>query len=180
MPGRHVPTPRDRPRHGMIEGTMYGFVGRNSVIVGATVAGVLLVVQIRTSGIDNYAFADVLSILLVTVPLVARALRPPAPRRRRDGPPQPAGEAADPAAPARPRRPEPQDPDVPRPVEGLLVRGFAILVAAGAWSAAVVFVLLQAWAPTLSALIVFGAAAIAIPTESEDTRVAPSSGAGHG
>jgi hypothetical protein len=165
----------------MIDGTMYGLVGRNAVLVCATAAAALLIMQLRTSGIDNYAFGDVLSILLIAMPVMTRATRP-APHRRRAGSWSAAGGQRgrndDPRVALRPpSRPSPADTEA-GVVEHMLARGVALVITFGVWLLAVVLVLLQAWAPAISALIVFGMAAAGVPAQVQDTPVAPTPGNG--
>lgn len=167
----------------MIDDTMYGLVGRNAVLVGATAAAALLIMQLRTRGIDHYASADVLSILLIAVPVMTQATRPAA-HRRRAGPSSAAdgqpGRADDPRVALRPpSRPSPADTEAGA-VERLLARGVALIITVGVWLLAVVLVLLQAWAPAISALIVFGMAAAGVPAPVEDAPVAPAPGHGPG
>lgn len=166
----------------MIDGMMYGLVGRNVVLVGATAAAALLIMQLRTSGIDHYASADVLSILLIAVPVMTRAMRPAA-HRRRAGPSSAAdgqpGRDDDPRVALRPpSQPSPADTEASGAVELLLARGVALIITVGVWLLAVVLVLLQAWAPAISALLVFGMAAAGVPAPVEDAPVAPAPGHG--
>lgn len=163
---------------------MYGLVGRNAVLVGAAVAAALLIVQLRTSGIDSYAPADVLSILLIAVPVMTHAARP-APHRRRAGTSSAAGGGPgrddDPRVASQPpSRPSRLDPEAARAVERMLARGVALTITVGAWLLAVVLVLLQAWAPAVSALIVFGVAATGVEAQAEEAPVASSPGNGAG
>lgn len=158
---------------------MYGLVGRNSVVVGATVAAVLLIVQLRTTGIHGYAPTDVLSILLIAVPMATRAVRPPPRRRRRPHPPGIVDGSGDEVARAQPARSR-MDTEAARAVEGMLVRGTAMVITVGAWLLAVVLVLLQAWAPAASALIVFVVAAAGIPEQDVADPIVSSRGAGPG
>lgn len=161
----------------MIDDTMYGLVGRNALVVGAAVAAVLLIVQLRTSGIDDYAPADILSILLIAVPTVTRAVRPPPRRRQVRPPPAQDTDGEDTRPPPDPSRMDTGDAGA---VERMLARGIAMVIAAGAWLLAVVLVLVQAWAPTVSALIVFGVAAAGVADRAEDAPVTSSPGRGHG
>lgn len=165
----------------MIDGTMYGLVGRNAVVVGAAVTGVLLIMQLRTGGVDDYAPADVLSILLIAVPVLTRAMRPP-PQRRTSGPPRggPTGEHGRDDDPRPPSWPSSLDTEAARAIERMLAHGIALVITVGAWLLAVVLVLLQAWAPAVSALIVFGVAAAGVPAQVEDAPVASSPGNGVG
>lgn len=158
---------------------MYGLVGRNAGVVGATVAAVLLIVQLHTGGIDNYAPADVLSILLIAVPVATQALRPSPQRRRPAHRPGQVDGGGDEATRGR-RAPSRIDTEVARAVERMLARGIAMVIALGAWLLAVVLVLLQAWAPAASALIVFGVAVAGIPVQDEDAPVASSPGNSRG
>jgi hypothetical protein len=164
----------------MIDDTMYRLVGRNAVVVGATVAAVLLTMQLRTSGVDSYAPADVLSILLIAVPVMTRAVRPQP--RQRSGPPRDAeaGELGRDDHPRPSPRPSRMDTEAARTIERMLVRGVAFALMVGAWLLAAVLVLLQAWAPAVSALIVFGVAAAGVPAQVEDAPVALSPGDGAG
>lgn len=164
----------------MIDGTMYGLVGRNAMVVGAAVAVALLIMQLRTSGIDHYAPADVISILLIAVSVTTRAVRPRP--HRRSGPPHgaEAGEHGRDDHPQPPSRPSRTDSEAARAIERMLVRGIALALTVGAWLLAVVLVLLQAWAPAASALIVFGVAAAGVPAQVEDAPLASSPGNGGG
>jgi len=158
---------------------MYGLVGRNAVVVGAAVGAVLLIMQLRTTGIHNYAPADVLSILLIAVPMATRAVRPPPQRRRRTDPPGTADGGGDEVARAQPERSR-MDTEAARAVERMLARAIAMVIIVGAWLLAVVLVLLQAWAPAVSALIVFAVAAVGIPEQDRDAPIASSRGTGPG
>jgi hypothetical protein len=62
----------------------------------------------------------------------------------------------------------------------MLVRGTAMVITVGAWLLAVVLVLLQAWAPAASALIVFVVAAAGIPEQDVAAPIVSSRGAGPG
>jgi uncharacterized membrane protein YphA (DoxX/SURF4 family) len=158
---------------------MHGLLARQAAVIGAVAAGGLLLMQLRTEGIRGYGFPDILSILLVAVPIMVRGSRP----GRRSG-----GDEAD--APAATDTPD-DDLDAPpagarddadagtaRLAERLLARWVAVLVAVCAWAGAVLLVLLQAWPPALAALIVMGVAASGIPSDRDDAPVAHTSGPG--
>jgi hypothetical protein len=162
---------------------MHGLLGRQATVIGALAAAGLLLMQLRTEGIRGYGFPDILSILLVAVPIMARGSRAPRPPR---------GPDVDADAPVTADRSDAPDVGAPpvrggvdgagpgdsRVVERLLARGVAVLVAVGAWTGAVLFVLLQAWPPALASMIVMVVAASGIPSDADDAPVAPTADPG--
>lgn len=159
---------------------MWRLAGRNAVAVGAALAALLLTMQLRTEGVRGYEPADVLSILLFAVPTALQHFRSPADRRShrphppRDATPGAAGTASEPPEPSRPGasqrsgHPEPSQPSEPsrrrvtnerlQLIERLVVQGVVVTIAVGSYGLIIVLVLLQAWIPTLSALMVCGIA----------------------
>jgi hypothetical protein len=144
---------------------MWRFAGRNAMVVGATLAALLLFMQLRAEGVDGYQFADVLSILLFAVPTALQRVRPsghrrPRPRERAaDGASDPMDTPSEPDAPTRPRTRAEERALV---IERLAVYAVAVVIACGSYVLLVVLVLLQAWTPALSASLVFGIALAAI------------------
>ncbi|MBW3604911.1 MAG: hypothetical protein KY460_08375 [Actinobacteria bacterium] len=169
---------------------MWRLAGRNAVVAGATLAAVLLTMQLRTTGIQGYEPADVLSILLVAVPTLLQRVRRSTdrpPHSPRDAAPGASGAAVRPQEPPRsaqpPRQPLSDPPEPPRArgtdermliIERLVARGGAVLIAVGSYGLIIVLVLLQAWTPTLSALLVFGLA-VAGATNDDRTSQRPTS-----
>lgn len=145
---------------------IWRLAGRNAVVVGAALAAMLLVMQLRTEGVDGYELADVLSILIFAVPTALRRVRPPADRRTRPaGPPD--DDAADPSATSSeptvsPRPPTPAD-ERAELIERVVVYGVALVIAVASYALLVVLVLLQAWIPALSTAMVCGIAVAGLP-----------------
>jgi uncharacterized membrane protein YphA (DoxX/SURF4 family) len=163
----------------MIEVTMHGLLARQTAVIGSVAAAGLLIMQLRTEGVRGYGFPDILSILLVAVPIMARGSRV---ARRPRGVGADAPSTTDPAGDDMDAPPETDvaDTDIgtPRLVERLLARWVAVLVAVSAWTGAVLLVLLQAWPPALAALIVMAVAVSGIPAERDDAPVARTPGPG--
>lgn len=157
---------------------MHGLLGRQVAVIGAVAAAGLLLMQLRTESVRGYGVPDILSILLVAVPIMARRSREP--RRPHDaGADTPAGAgASDDDMEARSATVSDEDTGTRLIVERLLARWVAMLVAVGAWIGAVLLVLLQAWPPALSALIVMAVAASGMPADRDDLPVAHTSGPG--
>ncbi|HEX6256601.1 MAG TPA: hypothetical protein VFZ70_12420 [Euzebyales bacterium] len=157
---------------------MHGLLARQTAVIGAVAAAGLLLMQLRTEGVRGYGVPDILSILLVAVPVMAR--RSSRPRRPHGaGADTPAGaNASDGDAEERSATGADEDTGARLIVERLLARWVAMLVAVGAWTGAVLLVLLQAWPPALSALIVMAIAASGIPADRDDMPVAHTSGPG--
>lgn len=168
----------------MIGGTMHGLLARNAMALSAVIAAGLLVVQLSAGGIVGYRASDVVSILLIAVPVAAHGLS--AERRRRHNIPRDdadddrrVGPSAPPAPPFHPADGSDRtgvtgaiSAEPAGVVERMLVRAVALVVAVGAWLGAVVFVLLQAWTPAVSALIVMGLAAAGLPSDRNDASAA--------
>lgn len=169
----------------MIGCRMQGLLARNAVALSAVVAAGVFVVQLGAGGIIGYRASDVVSLLLIAVPVAAHGLSAGRRRRRhkisRDDADDDrrVGPAVSPSPVARPAdggggsgvtgaiSAEPAGV-----IERMVVRSVASLVAVGAWLAAAVLVLLQAWIPALSALIVMGLAAAGMPSDRNGAPVA--------
>lgn len=155
---------------------MWRLAGRNAVAVGAALAALLLTMQLRTEGVRGYEPADVLSILLFAVPTALQKLRPARDRRGR-----PRERAPDDATGAAPRPDEAVAPVARTPlneralvIERLVVYGVTVVIAAGSYVLLVLLVLLQAWIPALSTMMVCGIALAGIPSRDAAGRHATS------
>lgn len=160
------------------------------MVAGTTLAAVLLVMQLRTTGVQSYEPADVLSILLVAVPTLLQRVRRPTdrrPRSPRDAPPGASGAATGPQEPSGSAQPPPQPLSGPGEpprrrgtdertlvIERLVAQGVAVFIAVGSYGLIIVLVLLQAWIPALSASLVFGLAVAGL-TDDDPTPQHPTS-----
>lgn len=156
---------------------MHTLSGRTTALIGAGVATLLLVMQLRSEGAAGYDMGDVLSIVVAVLPVLFHGARVHAPRR----PPDRNGDD-DRDGPATPAH---DHPDAP-PGEGgpggvlqpLVSNAVGWLLAGVSWLLAVVLVVLQAWPAALSAAIIFVVAASAISPAPAAERT-PTSAGGH-
>lgn len=155
---------------------MHTLSGRRTALIAASVATVLLFMQLRAEGAAGYDLGDVLSIAVAVLPVLLHGARLHVTRRPSR---EPGTDEITDAAVADPRNASP----VPDQSDGVLTRllsnSAAALLAGISWLLTVGLVVLQAWPAALSALIIFLVAAWSItpaPSAARESTIVGGSG----